>query len=227
MSTETIVVPAEDTEHLVDMVSESDFSEFVPFQKISRLNRDIVITEKIDGTNGSVIIDAFKGLILAAVSDDYAVVYDDSVPGDEVTYIVRAASRNKVIGLHSDNFGFAKWVFENASALALTLGTGQFSGEWYGNGIQRGYGLDERRFAFFNPTLQIPSCATAVPVLYTGPRIMRDGQDAVAFYIKQLKYGGSHTVRGWRTPEGVVVFHTASHKLYKVTCENDDSPKGG
>ena len=34
----------------------SDMPEFVPFPKIARLHREVVISEKIDGTNASVTV---------------------------------------------------------------------------------------------------------------------------------------------------------------------------
>ena len=66
--------------------------EFQPFPKIPRLNREIVITEKIDGTNGVI-----------HVADDLTVT---------------AGSRNRWLTIEKDNFGFAKWVAENAEELA-------------------------------------------------------------------------------------------------------------
>ena len=35
--------------------------EFVEFEKISRLNREVIVTEKIDGTNGQVHIRPAEG----------------------------------------------------------------------------------------------------------------------------------------------------------------------
>lgn len=98
--------------------------EFKPFPKIARLNRECVITEKIDGTNGCVIV----------------------TPEGEV----HAQSRNRVLGADTDPFGFALWVERNRDALRDLLGPGYHFGEWWGQGIQRGYGLSERRFSLFN-----------------------------------------------------------------------------
>ena len=65
--------------------------EFVKFDKIPRLNREIIITEKIDGTNAGIYVDE--------VGDVYA------------------ASRTRWITLESDNFGFARWVEEHEDEL--------------------------------------------------------------------------------------------------------------
>lgn len=173
-------------------------TEFKPFGKIPRLNREIIITEKLDGTNGLVHVDAEGN--------------------------VRAGSRNRWITPESDNFGFAKWVSQNQDELT-TLGEGYHYGEWYGNGIQRTYGLPDKRFALFNVSrwgLDRPSCCEVVTVLHKGLMSML----AIDLCIEELKDTGSWHVPGWKTPEGVVVYHTASGHVYKVLCENDEGHKG-
>lgn len=103
-------------------------TEFTPFPKIPRLFRDIVITEKIDGTNAAITF----------------------TPEDGWTLITQ--SRSRVIISSDDNFGFARWAENNAEALFEVLGFGTHFGEWWGSGIQRGYGLPkgEKRFSLFN-----------------------------------------------------------------------------
>jgi hypothetical protein len=98
--------------------------EFIEFPKMARFAREIIVTEKIDGTNAQVWI-----------SDD----------GTDI----RAGSRNRWLTYSEDNFGFAKWVMDHRDEL-LTLGPGRHFGEWWGSGIQRRYGLDEKRFSLFN-----------------------------------------------------------------------------
>ena len=97
--------------------------EFKEFPKMARLSREIVITEKIDGTNSQILI-----------TED----------GD-----IFAGSRTRWITPENDNYGFAKWVEGNKSEL-LNMGPGTHFGEWWGNGIQRNYGLKEKRFSLFN-----------------------------------------------------------------------------
>ena len=174
---------------------------FVPFPKIARLNREIVITEKIDGTNA-----------LVHIADD----------GVTVT----AGSRTRWITPDDDNFGFAAWVEEHSDELRR-LGPGSHFGEWWGRGIQRGYGLDHRRFSLFNTHRWAdgavrPTCCYVVPVMYRGPMSL----EVVRVTLAMMCTLGSTAAPWFPKPEGVVVFHTASSTLYKVTCEKDESPKG-
>lgn len=171
---------------------------FEAFRKIPRLNREIVITEKLDGTNASIMV------------TDEGEIY--------------AGKRTSWCTPEKDNYGFAKWVYANKDEL-IKLGPGRHFGEWWGNGIQRNYGLAEKRFSLFNVErygVNRPTNCHVVPVLYRGPF---DG-DAIKQCVDQLRTSGSLAVPGWMKPEGIVVFHTASSSLYKVTCENDEKPKG-
>ena len=113
---------------------------FKAWPKIPRLENEVYhITEKIDGTNGAIIIQdcaVEDGKILARVSGFY----------------IWAQSRTRLITPENDNFGFAAWVKANAEQLINDLGEGYHYGEWWGQGINRGYGLDHKRFSLFNPT---------------------------------------------------------------------------
>lgn len=175
--------------------------EFEPFPKIARLNRDIVVTEKIDGSNAQVI-----------VTDDGRVF---------------AASRTRLIypGKTTDNHGFAGWVQDNADEL-VKLGPGRHFGEWWGSGIQRGYGLKEKRFSLFNVSrwsdaADRPACCGVVPTLYRGVF----DQAFINGTLATLGALGSTAAPGFMDPEGVVVFHEASRQLYKVTIKDDEKPK--
>ena len=178
--------------------------EFKAWPKIARLNRGMVITEKIDGTNAAII-----------VTDDLQ---------------VGAQSRNRLITPEDDNFGFATWVAQHGESLAALLGPGRHFGEWWGSGIQRGYGLikGEKRFSLFNvgryadvDTTEVPGLGL-VPVLYEG----EFRTDIVNNVIAIQRFDGSAAAPGFMSPEGVVVFHVASQTAFKVTAENDESPKG-
>ena len=174
--------------------------EFVPFPKIARLNREVVITEKIDGTNAQV-----------HVSEDGA---------------VRAGSRSRWITPNDDNFGFARWVADHADELKA-LGPGSHFGEWWGAGIQRRYGLDCKRFSLFNVArwgdlMTRPACCHVVPTIWQG--IIRG--DEVEFCLAKLRTFGSIAAPGFMKPEGIVLFHTAASQLFKVTLEKDEAPKG-
>ena len=102
--------------------------DFKEFPKMPRLSREIIVTEKIDGTNAQVAVAELDGY-----SSPGAVWEGDGLA-------IYAGSRTRWITPEADNFGFAAWVRDNAEELA-TLGPGNHFGEWWGRGIQRGYGL--------------------------------------------------------------------------------------
>jgi hypothetical protein len=194
--------------------------EFEAWPKIARLNRDIVVTEKIDGTNAAVIIEEAH----------HSVVPGDpgSVEVDGVLYEIGAQSRTRLITPEQDNFGFARWVREHQADLVRLLGPGRHFGEWWGSGIQRGYGLPkgEKRFSLFNTERYGPFVpqvmVNTVPVLYRGP--FSEGEIRKALGMLDLK--GSRAAPGFMKPEGVVVYHTAARVAFKVTLEGDEAPKG-
>ena len=164
------------------------------FKKIPRLSRDIVITEKLDGTNA-----------LVHVSEDG---------------VVRAGSRNRWITPLDDNYGFAKWVENNEDELRQ-LGPGHHYGEWFGKGIQRGYGLSEKHFALFNTYKWSdnnvrPSVCDVVPILYQG--IFSEA--AINEALTDLEEYGS-MFNPEIEAEGIIIFHTHSGHYYKKTIQDD------
>lgn len=205
--------------------------EFQPFNKISRLFRDVVITEKIDGTNAAVgIVEVTEDELSwgEAAPPDTAILVSLHNQG---LYAVYAQSRKRLITPTNDNFGFARWVHENAVTLAADLGPGLHFGEWWGSGIQRGYGLEkgEKRFSLFNVKrwnfqLEVPFYTprlNTVPVLYTG----EFNTDTVRDVMDNLEDYGSQAAPGFLEPEGVVIYHVAANALFKATIYNDAAPK--
>lgn len=209
--------------------------EFQAWPKTPRLFRDIVITEKVDGTNSAVIIQEWPDRAEAS-PERLALINRDGV-----LYEVAAQSRKRLItpGKTTDNFGFAKFVQENAEKLFDLLGPGRHFGEWWGSGIQGRYdtkkltGKGLRGFALFNvekhdglhewfhddPNYDV--LVEAMPILYRGPfseQVIRDT-------LKELKDNGS-LVAPFNKAEGIVVFHTQSRQVYKYTIDNDDASKG-
>lgn len=176
--------------------------EFIPFPKMPRLSRECVITEKIDGTNAQIFI------------------------GDDGRSM-HVGSRNRWISVPNDNYGFARWAMDNYQEL-LKLGPGRHFGEWWGNGIQRGYGLPkgDKRFSLFNtsrwsdPAVR-PLCCGLVPVLYEGPFLTSMAEAALC----ELMMEGSQAAPGFMDPEGIVVFHVAANMGFKKTIKGDASPK--
>ena len=171
-------------------------TNYPAFSKIPRLYRDITITEKIDGTNALISVDAEGN--------------------------VRAGSRTRWITPEDDNFGFARWVHVHQDDLKQ-LGEGLHYGEWWGVGIQRHYNLSERRFSLFmsRPIAAKPDCCGIVPTLYSGPFAFSAIEDA----MQDLRHSGSKAAT-FDKPEGIIVFHKASRQVFKILLENDEEPKG-
>lgn len=184
--------------------------EFRPFGKIPRLSRGCVITEKIDGTNASILIsDSLEPFVYKS--------------GQEVPFLV--GSRNRWIQPENDNYGFARWAYDHADEL-LKLGPGHHFGEWWGMGIQRRYDMKEKVFSLFNVARWKDGVPT--PLVRTVP-IIEQGDFSTLLVdsaLTQLRQRGSFAAPGYMNPEGVIVFHAASGKLFKKTLEHDEQPKG-
>ena len=193
-------------------------ASFSEFPKMARLSRECLITEKIDGTNAQILI-----------TED----------GQMLT-----GSRTRWITPEYDNAGFARWAIEHRDEL-LQLGPGRHFGEWWGQGIQRKYGMSEKRWSIFNvgrwclhgetpqtiPTADprtvktqdiLPPCCHLVPVLYRG----EFSTVFAEWTLADLAKGGSKAAPGFMKPEGIVVFHVAGNVGFKKTLEKDEIPKG-
>jgi hypothetical protein len=170
---------------------------FQGFPKIARLSRECIVTEKIDGTNAQIFINE---------------------QGDFFT-----GSRKRWITPEDDNFGFSKWAYENKKEL-LKLGPGQHFGEWWGRGIRRGYGLNEKKFSLFNTSrweIERPECCDIVPIIYKGEFLTEE----IFLAIEKLKNNGSLASPGFKNPEGIVIFHTAANIMFKKTIIKDEKHK--
>ena len=195
----------------------NDEHPFTAFPKMARLQREVIVTEKIDGTNAQVHI-----------TED----------GE-----MRFGSRTRWITPGDDNFGFARWATDHKDEL-MQLGPGRHFGEWWGRGIQRNYGLEERRFSLFNvirwcphgevpkaiPTADprtikmqdmLPACCHLVPILWQG--LFSTAESTIQLW--ELGQTGSKAAPGFMKPEGIVVFHTAGNVGFKMTLDNDGVPK--
>ena len=174
--------------------------DFQAFPKMARYSREVIVTEKIDGTNGQIYITENMEMFVG--------------------------SRNRWITPANDNYGFARWAEEHKQEL-LELGPGRHFGEWWGSGIQRRYGLQEKRFSLFNVArwwcAPRPACCHVVPVLWCG---MFDELD-VAAVMSELAAHGSYAAPGFMQPEGIVIFHTHGYFGLKKTFEKDEAGKGG
>lgn len=204
--------------------------EFREFPKIARLSREMIVTEKIDGTNAQVVIETLEGY------PAYGCVYQSD------GMAIYAGSRTRWITPDNDNHGFAKWVLEHAEELMAGLGPGKHFGEWWGSGIQRGYGLPkgEKRFSLFNtirwcrhdaepqrietqdPRIEkyqqrLPECCHLVPVILSGAFNTADVDRCLEMLAKE----GSFAAPGFKNPEGVVVYHVPGNVMFKKTLGND------
>jgi hypothetical protein len=200
-------------------------SDYPAFRKIPRLYREVIVTEKIDGTNGLVHIEpCLMGEDGGLVAPLHAFTVVDGMA-------VSAGSRKRWLAPgKEDNFGFAGWVSDNAEDLVRVLGQGMHYGEWWGAGIQRRYGLDHKRFSLFNTSRWTPGGLfeagapgelDVVPVLEVGT-----GEWVVEEALAKLRDVGSFAAPTFRNPEGVVVYHTAANAYFKATLDDDGQPKG-
>ena len=172
--------------------------EIIKNPKMPRLYRDVVLTEKIDGTHGALFIDT-------------------------AAHTFQAASRNRFVIPGDDNFGFAAWAYSHEEELIETLGDGIHRGEWWGAGIQRRYDMDRKRFSLFATHrfdwLDVSHIdgLGLVPILYQGPYT----DDLMAFELALLEQEGSKAAPGFGAPEGIVMYHTAARLMFKYTLGGD------
>lgn len=177
-------------------------TDFQEFPKMARYSRSVIVSEKIDGTNAQVFI------------------------GEDGEF--KTGSRTRWITPEDDNFGFSRWAHEHKGEL-MRLGPGRHFGEWWGSGIQRGYGLTkgEKRFSLFNVSrwenpAERPACCGCVPVLWQGSFDVL----SVEIVMWHLNEHGSVVAPGFMRPEGIVIYHTAGNFGLKKTFEKDASGKG-
>lgn len=165
--------------------------EFKAWPKIIRLEnkRAPVFTEKIDGTNACIVI------------------------GPNGEFFTQ--SRTRFITPDNDNFGFARWAFENKEDL-YKLGEGYHYGEWWGLGIQRGYDLKEKRFSLFNTRRwgphnpDTPSCVSVVPIINANT-----WDEARSI----LMLNGSFAAPGYKRPEGLVMYEPDTDTCFKIIID--------
>lgn len=213
--------------------------KFEAWPKIPRLgNETVQVTEKIDGTNACVVILPYLPDHEPLVQAGHATVLGDEDTNEMYTFATQSRKRFIWPGKQSDNAGFAAWAWEHRSELATTLGYGKHYGEWYGQGIQHGYGLKEKRFALFNASRWEDldkkehgiEALEVVPVLYDGPVSFLDNGhphfEPVKLSIETLRRVGSFAVKGYMSPEGVIAYYRLARVSYKAFLHNNTTPKG-
>lgn len=125
--------------------------EFREFPKMPRLSRDMVITEKLDGTNAQVYVGK-DGTILAG-------------------------SRTRWITPQDDNYGFAKWVEDHREEL-LTLGPGPHFGNGGGAGHQPRLRAERAPVLDVQRATLVPTRARAAHLSDAGPARVQGSGDA-------------------------------------------------
>lgn len=192
--------------------------KFVPWPKIWRDPLTMIITEKMDGTNGQIIIQRVEepnNMPVTYTNDEYRILV-----GSRRRYIQpESVSGQKA----SDNYGFAAWVLENAEVLIETLGIGQHFGEWCGPGIQGNpLKLEKKIFYLFNVNRWLPSLIidpnwpshiglSVVPVLHEGPAD-EENIEKIMLYLKENS----------PESEGIVVYYPQANYMRKLTFKYSD-----
>lgn len=167
-------------------------NQFKEFNKIPRLSRDMIITEKLDGTNACIVI---------------------TEEGD-----IFAQSRSRIITPWEDNYWFAKWVEDHKEEL-MKMWPWYHYGEWRWQGIQRKYNMTKKVFSlFYFRGKELPTCISMVPILYEWPF----DTSMINTVMDKLERGGSIAAPWFMKPEGIVIFHTAANCVFKKTFEKDE-----
>ena len=187
------------------VLKDDTMGEFRKWGSTPRWHNGMTITEKINGTNGGIII--YNGQ-------------------------VKAQSRKRIITPDDDNFGFARWVYDNAGALMDTLGYGYHYGEWFGEGIQKNpLGIEGKRFALFHATKYTPANGydleqvdnlETVPLLHHGQATVWTIPDILADLVAGSKVVGA---KEGAESEGIIVWHKETQQKYKILLTNDDVHK--
>lgn len=183
---------------------------FIKWPKIPRLKNEVFhISEKIDGTNACIVIERSP-----------AIDFDSTIPiatlwKNGIGFNVGAQSRTRLITPEDDNYGFARWVQTNAEQLLEDLGEGHHFGEWWGQGIQRGYDLKEKRFSLFNPTKQSSICYH-VPLIHScTSKTLEEDIESIIVTLRD----GSFAAPGYMKPEGLVIYGEQSHVYWKIILD--------
>ncbi len=181
--------------------------EFKEFSKITRLNNvRWAITQKMHGTNASVWI----------------------IPNAEGGIDFNVGSRTRFITPDDDNYGFARFVYENKDKFIELLGPGVHFGEWAGPGINSGEGLTEKTFFLFDhwkypEGRPLPPRTRVVPVLAKGGGTQAVPIEAV---FMALKSNGSQAAPGFMRPEGIVVEINGMKMKHVFEAEETQWKKG-
>ena len=200
-------------------------SNYASFPSIERLeNIYCVISEKVDGTNG-----------LIEINEVFPV-------GEPKEIQIRFGSRNRYITFNNDNADFANFFrhyearFKDVAAdiilkelevsgETLTECQEQYPlriyGEWFGSGIQRGYGLKDKFFMPFSTFYAEKLIEYQVPNIVK-PNIMYTGKFnklTADMCMNTLAIHGSGIIKDYKRPEGIVIHFPKYNFRLKQTFE--------
>lgn len=205
----------------------------ISYPKIQRYMRPRVwvVTEKIDGTNGSVLVVPVEAPSMA--EGPCTVVKVEAEHCKAPYAAVYAGSRSRWITPREDNHGFGSYVWDNANLIANTLPHGRhFHGEWWGHKIQRGYGLPsgERRFSLFYgdyPPFFLTDLEEIgwrhVPLLKTFGHPPTEEELSM---FSSVSIAAACEGVEFEDPEGVIIEHEGARSRFKFTFDGDGH-KGG
>jgi RNA ligase-like protein len=208
--------------------------KFKAWPKIPRWsNETVTITEKIDGTNAAVIILPYSVDHESMIQEGYACVLghdEPDMPAEMITFATQSRKRFIKPGKDTDNAGFAAWAWERRAELITELGYGKHYGEWWGRGIQRGYGMDTKVFSLFRPWRYEDMIGDSsaveglrvVPTLYAGGA---EGLLTTSIILATLEQEGSKAAPGYMRPEGIIIQSALTQSTYKAFTWDDGLPK--
>lgn len=177
------------------------------YPKTGRISGPWLVTEKVDGTSACIAIE----------------------PGPFGSPAISFGSRNRWLTREADNHGFYAWAVAHSGWFMGHLGVGVHYGEWFGRGIQRGYGMTERRLALFDVERYQTRLAHAVtnPGVITVPALLeaRDGDEGLGW----LGHMAPTSTLGPVPMEGVVLRHRVTGAVFKhlFDGQKEARPWGG
>lgn len=182
--------------HSAVNTTEQESYMFKKWPKIARYTKPMRghITEKMDGSNACIIVQDGK--------------------------VVGCQSRKRIITPDEDNFGFARWVYNNANYLK-GLGDGYHYGEWCGPKINGNrHNLDMNTFFLFSWYREEELGRPVDNLEYV--RLLHEGDidpDTVTTAMEDLLFISAHEDY---IPEGIVIYYSDYKFHLKHTYENPE-----
>ncbi len=216
-------------------MSTANYSSFPSIERLENIY--CIISEKVDGTNGLIEIHN-PG---SGCSSEQCTAFPCGVKDCSEEPVIKFGSRNRYITFNDDNAGFANFFrhyearFKDVAAdivlkelkvsgETLTECQEQYPlriyGEWFGSGIQRGYGLKDKFFMPFSTFYAEKLIEYQVPNIVK-PNIMYTGKfsQEIANTCMQTLTNGSLVIPEFKRPEGIVIHFPKYNFRLKQTFE--------